>query len=132
MLECVHQARLPNPWLPHHKDDLPLAALRLLEMRVELTQYGLAADELGNSRNRVSQVARILAGHFGDELVPALRSRLDDPRRQSRVAERLSNFEDEPAQHFWLCKGVRPDRLEQLLMRHKTPGVFDEVLQDGE
>ena len=47
--KLVEQARLTQPRLAHHADDLALTLLRLLQYLLHLLQLGVTTDEAGES-----------------------------------------------------------------------------------
>jgi len=53
--------------------------------------------------------------------------RLDEDGLPRVVAQNRSDRGDVALQHLWLNVRLRPERVEELLVSHESPGVLDEI-----
>src|SRR6266850_3790119 len=100
----------------------------------DFSEFGLSTDQF---RNRLRQVRgprgprRRALPDGGDEPVPSPGQRLDEQGFPRVVPQHRSNGGDVALQHLRLNVRLRPQRLEELIVRHQAPGVLDEIPQHG-
>src|SRR6266581_282154 len=98
------------------------------------SEFGLATDQF---RNRLRQVRRPrgprrrVLRDGGDEPVPSPGLRLDEDGLPRVVPQHRPNGGDVALQHLRLNIGLWPQRLEELIVGHQSPGVLDEIPQHG-
>jgi hypothetical protein len=68
-----------------------------------------------------------LSRDLSDEAIASAMRGLDEPRRICIVAECLTQLPNTVLQDGIRHKGPGPHRVEQLLLRHELPGVFDQM-----
>ena len=100
----------------------------------DCSEFGLSTDQF---RNRLRQVRRPRGPRRGalrdggDEPVPSAGQRLDENGFPRVVPQHRSNGGDVALQHLRLNICLRPQRLEELIVGHQSPGVLDEIPQHG-
>ncbi len=128
----VEQGRLPDPGLAAHEHDLAPPSQGLVEALREASELFVAADQ-GRGRPRMRLRRRVgRARRLGDEAVASPVDRGDEPRRLGGVAERLAQLVDADLEHHVGHVGLRPERVEQLVLGDQLPGPLGQVAQQGE
>src|SRR5229473_6565086 len=98
------------------------------------SEFGLST---GQFRKRLRKVRRPrgprrrVLRDGGGEPVPSPGQRLDENGLPCVVPQHRPNGGDVALQHLRLNVRLRPDRLEELSVRHQSPGVLDEIPQHG-
>jgi len=134
LLKHVHERGLADPSLAGDEDHLPTPAQRTLEGSFECCQRRFAPDHLVASIDGHGGRCdgNALVDHLSDELVSAPGESLDEDRLVVAVLQDLADPQDVFLDDFLVDVSSRPQRLENLLLRHEPPRVLDQVAQHVE
>ena len=111
-----------------------------MQRRLQAPHLLVAIDEVaircgvgrGDRRNVSNPVLRL--GAFRDpryKRVPALGNGLNEARRPDVVPQHLAQLEHVGPEHLGLYIGLRPERIEKLVMSNQAAGVLDQVAENG-
>ena len=98
---------------------------------MELGERAITSDQDLRGTQRRSASRRRVLRDGGDEAVPSPGQRLDEHGLPGVVPQNPSNGGDVALQNLRLNVSLRPERLEELSVGHQSPGVLDEIPQNG-
>jgi hypothetical protein len=129
----IEERRFANPGLAGDESNLPLTVLRRLCQRLQPPQLIFAADDRrcrsGGGGLGSDRIAAFL--DLGDEDIAALGVGANVDRLVGAVAQRPAQLEHVRAQNLRLDECIRPEGIEQFVVRDEAAGMLDEVAQHG-